>query len=128
MKTIAEIPKYNIQGGTNGLTIRGNTWPGMTITAEEEVTPSTWTPIDLTGALIECDFKMNGATVREFSSASGGGIVITNPTAGQFEFSVIHNLDLPEGVLQGNLKITLNSNVEYTYCQFIWPIYPDTNA
>ena len=128
MKTTTELPKYNVQGGINGLTIRGNSWPGMSMKLEEELTPGsgTWTPIDLTGALIECDFKLEGTTQREFSS-SGGGIVITSAVAGEFEFSPINNIDLPEGVLHGNLKITLNSGLEYCYCQLLWAIYSDTN-
>lgn len=122
MKTIEDIPKYNVQGGTNGLTVQGDTWPGMAVLVEEELTPGVWTPVNLTGAVIRCDFVLQGSTVRSFTSA-GGGIVITDAAAGEFEFSVINSLDLPTGVLHGNLHITLGSGIGYTYCQFLWPIY-----
>ena len=84
-------------------------------------------PLDLTGALIRADFRVQGYRYLRLSTNPGaedGTITITDATAGKF--SIIQQIiDIPKHEYDYDIEILLASGVRKTYIGGTWTVQED---
>lgn len=98
-------------------TVASDTLPQVSFTLQSGPDEDNLTPINLTGAIIRCQFRLNYDTPASFmlTTVNSGGITITNASQGQFHIDEIFSLPLTAGIWLYDIEIEFANETVKTY-------------
>jgi len=99
---------------------KGNTFEGIVMRLSKNV-DGTISPIDLTEAIIDIQFKLNYSQINPIFEFKTDDATIVVSDTNQITLS---ERDMNYGAYKyiGDMKITLPNEVKQTYCKFEWEI------
>lgn len=100
---------------------KGNTFPAKTFFLSTGTTGAT-TPLNLTGYTIDIVFRAHAEGIALKKLSIGDGIILSNPTNGEFIVEKISPCDFPVGNILYDIKVKDSNDDIITYIKGVQPI------